>query len=834
MSIWAAIPLVTSILYIILLVFTLQQAKNRTNKIFAVYLGVAAFWSFAAFMLHLNAFPSQALFWNEVVVVAVIGTLVTYYRFVRVYTSRHAGIGLYLGYALLLVLAALSFSGYIVQYSYVVDDILYHSLGISIYFIDGISLTFITFIILLLAKEYRSSFDPIDRNRTMYLISGWSILVLFSYTNLVPAIAGFPLDQIGHLINALIISYAISRFRLLDIKLVARRGLTYVTLIGTLIVIYAGAIVLGFWLFPEQSVPTIVSGATVIALLLALTSRPLRYATQRGVDRLFYRGTYEHRQILLSFGSKMGNILNLDELAKEMLPAMTRALNITQASLLLQDIGSGDFTIHFTYPKGKSESGEGLRFSADTPVIAWLEKEASSLNLRQLDIIPEFKGLWQVEREKLATSNLEFLCPIKSHDRLIGILALGGKQSGGSFSHDDIGLVMGLASQASIIIENAQLYTQATIKANTDGLTGLYNHRQFHERMDQEIARGSRFGAVFSIIMLDIDLFKVYNDIYGHLAGDQILRKMGELIKASVRKLDIPFRYGGEEFTVILPEARLDNAYKVAERMRKTIESKASSKAMPVTVSLGVASWPSDGITKEEIIGRADTALYRAKQTGRNRTSLSSDIVKSGTPVIGEELEARRGALNIIYALAATVDAKDHYTYGHSKKVSEYAVALAEALGLPGDKVTTIRAAALLHDIGKIGVPDSILNKEGTLTEEEWERIKAHPQDGVEILRHVINLVNCLPAILHHHERYDGNGYPSGLKGTDIPWEARILAVADTYDAITSLRPYRQRLPSQQALEEIKRCAGTQFDPELVDIFCKMMQPTLIKEIEMR
>jgi len=202
--------------------------------------------------------------------------------------------------------------------------------------------------------------------------------------------------------------------------------------------------------------------------------------------------------------------------------------------------------------------------------------------------------------------------------------------------------------------------------------------------------------------------------------------------------------------------------------------------------------------------------------------------------MIGEELEARRGALNIIYALAATVDAKDHYTYGHSKKVSEYAVALSEAVGLPEDRITTIRAAALLHDIGKIGVPDSILNKEGTLTEEEWEQIKAHPQDGVEILRHIINLVNCLPAILHHHERYDGNGYPSGLKGGDIPSEARILAVADAYDAITSLRPYRQRLSPEQAIEELKRCAGTQFDPELVDVFCKMMEPTLVKELEMR
>jgi len=767
-------------------------------------------------MLHLNAFPQQALFWNELLTVALIGTMITYYHFVRVYTNRSAGIGLYLGYGLLLVLAVLCFSGYIVQYSYVIDGVLYHSLGISIYFIGGVSLAFIGAVIFLLVKKYRSSFDPIDRNRTMYLMSGWSILVVGSYTNLIPAVAGFPLDHIGSLINAFIISYAISRLHLLDIKLVARRGLTYVTLIGALIGIYIGAIFLGIRFFPEQSVATIVSGATVITLLLALMTRPLRHAIQEGVDRLFYRGTYDYRQTLLSFGIKMGGILNLDELAKEMLPAMTKALNITRASLLLQDTGSGDFTIHFTHPKDKSKLSDGLRFSIDTPVIAWLEKETSPLNLKQIDNIPEFKGLWQIEREKLATSDLDFLCPIKSRGKLIGILALGSKLSNGLYS------------------ENAQLYTQATIRANTDGLTELYNHRQFHERLEQEIARGSRFGAVFSIIMLDIDLFKVYNDIYGHLAGDQILRKIGELIKGSVRKLDIPFRYGGEEFTVILPEARLDNAYKIAERIRKTIESKASSKAMPVTVSLGVASWPADGITREEIIGCADTALYRAKQTGRNRTCLSSDIVRPKAPLIGEELEARRGALNIIYALAATVDAKDHYTYGHSRKVSEYAVALAEELGLPEDSIITIRAAALLHDIGKIGVPDSVLNKEGTLTEGEWEQIKVHPQDGVEILRHVINLVNCLPAIMHHHEHYDGKGYPSGLKGEDIPSEARILAIADAYDAITSLRPYRQRLSPQQALDELRRCAGTQFDSELVEVFCKMMEPTLVRELEMR
>ena len=179
---------------------------------------------------------------------------------------------------------------------------------------------------------------------------------------------------------------------------------------------------------------------------------------------------------------------------------------------------------------------------------------------------------------------------------------------------------------------------------------------------------------------------------------------------------------------------------------------------MPVTASLGIASWPTDGMMKEEIIGRADEALYQAKQMGRNRTCLSSEIVKAGTSSIAVELEAKTRALSIIYALAATVDAKDHYTYGHSKKVSQYSVAIAEAIGLPQDKMINIRAAGLLHDIGKIAVPDSILHKKGPLTEDEWKPIKAHPELGVEILKHVIDLVNCLSAILPYHEHYDELG----------------------------------------------------------------------------
>jgi HD-GYP domain-containing protein (c-di-GMP phosphodiesterase class II) len=808
-NIYALIPFISVLAYVALIVIVALRPLARVHKVFIGLLAVSATWSFSSFILHADFFPTQTLMWNRGLLVLAISVPLVFYHFIRVYFNRPVGIGAYLGYVTLVGFAIFISQGGILKSSYVVDGILYWEYDASFYLLFVFLGGFMATAMLYLAQGLRRAIDPQERNKLVYLLTAISVWILFALTNLVPALANYSVDHIGNILFTLIIGYTILRYQLLNIRFVARRGLAYILLGCALIGTYIGVILLGLSIFPAQPAGSIILLAAVMALLLAVAATPLRYFIQEGVDRLFFRGTYEHRQALLSFSSKMGGILNLDELAKEILPAMTKALSITRASLLLQDIGSGDFIVHFMYPKGKSEPGDGLRFSADTPIVAWLEKETRPLNLKQIDSIPEFKGLWQIEREKLATSDLEFLCPIKSRGKLIGILAMGRKQANGLYSQEDMELVMGLAGQASIIIENAQLYAQATLRANTDGLTELYNHRQFHERLEQEIARGSRFGTVFSVIMLDIDLFKVYNDIYGHLAGDQILRKMGELIRSSVRN-------------------------RVAERIRKAIESKASTKAMPVTVSLGVANWPSDGITREEIIGCADTALYRAKQTGRNRTCLSSDIVKPGTPQIGEELEARRGALNIIYALAATVDAKDHYTYGHSRKVSEYAVALAEALVLPGDRITTLRAAALLHDIGKIGVPDSILNKEGTLTEEEWEQIKAHPQDGVEILRHVINLVNCLPAILHHHEHYDGNGYPSGLKGEDIPAEARILAVADAYDAITSLRPYRQRLSPQQALDELKRCAGTQFDPGLVEVFCSMMQPTLVKELEMR
>jgi diguanylate cyclase (GGDEF)-like protein len=820
----ALIPLITSFFYLVLLVIGLPRAKNKAGTHFIYYLGVAALWSFTSFMLHIDKPPiGTTLFWNEVLVAALVWTLVAYYQFTLVFTERRAGVLLYLSYAALIAVTIFSLTGNIVIYSYVTNGNNHHALfPVANYclLVAGVSLS--AFVISLLVVKYRHSSDLNERNRSMYLFSGWGLLVLFTLSNYINAFTNYPLDQIGNLLNAIVISYAISRYRLLDIKFVARTGLAYIIMAAFVMGGGLGAFLVAKRLFPQTDLTSTALFVSVIFILLLACFRPLLHILQKAIDRIFYRQTYIYRQALQGFSIKMGHILDMNELSRELLSTLCNALETSFAVLFLEKGESGDFSSQFRFPAAQEKQKSIL--NADSPIVAWLDRNDQPLQPQELDRFPEMQGLWQSERTDIVDSGVQILFPVKSRGRLVCVLALGKKENGRAYSHEDLELVRLMANQAGIIIENAQLYTQATERANTDELTKLYNHRHFHERIEQEIARGSRFGTSFSLLLLDIDLFKSFNDIYGHLAGDQALRKVGQLIVSAIRNIDLAFRYGGEEFAIILPEARIDDGFKVAERIRKTVETGANSLPMPITVSIGVANWPTDGVLKEEIVGKADAALYRAKQNGRNRTCISSELLKPGSTLIGSELESKPTALSIIYALAATVDAKDSYTYGHSRKVSEYAVALGEAMKLSTDKISVLRAAGLLHDIGKIGIPDSILNKTTKLSHEEWEMVLTHPDLGVDILKHVIDLVNCLPAIKHHHEHFDGTGYPSGLKTNSIPLEARILSIADACDAMTSPRPYRPMMSLIDALEELKRCSGSQFDPALVEIFCGLMQ----------
>jgi diguanylate cyclase (GGDEF)-like protein/putative nucleotidyltransferase with HDIG domain len=825
-------PLASCITFAVLFVLVLQQAKSRVDKIFTLFLFASAVWSLFAFLLEFNlsASAQYLIFWNGLVITAIPWVVVTYYHFIRAYDNKPTGVWVVIGYALVLAFLVLNIRGYVVQNVYFINGFLHHNVKPWDYVVASMIIPYLAATIFILYRRYRRSDDAIDRNKTAYLMTGWLILLVISYiTPFTPALSGLPIDHIGNLVNGLIIAYTISRYSLLDIRLVVRKGLGFALAIIPIAALYFGGLYLMFKFYPQMPFYNVLLIALLLTVLLALISLPLRRPVQELVDRIFYRETYDHRQTLLSFTSKMGNILNLDQLTTEMLQTLSKAIRISHAVLLFEDPGSSLFTVRFVYPENKDKSANDFNLSFDSPVVIWLQKESQVLTMKQIETMPQFKALWEVERESLHNSHLELLCPLKSHGKLVGILGLSKKSSSQIFSQEDIELVMSVANQAGVIVENAQLYSQAMTWAITDGLTRLYNHRYLHECLDKEIARGTRFGTTFSIIMMDLDFFKTYNDTYGHLAGDDVLTSIGKCIQTSIRTVDIAFRYGGEEFAVILPETMTEGAFLVAERIREKIEQKLYSGRSSITASLGIATWPTDGVTKEQILVSADKALYAAKGTGRNRTCAPYDYKKQGIVSIDSVSETQRIAISMIFALAATVDAKDHYTYGHSRKVSQYAVAMAQAMKLTPERINVIRTAGLLHDIGKIGIPDSILNKDGVLDEQEWRQIKGHPEMGVEILRYVAELSNSLPIILNHHEHYDGSGYPTGLKGQDIPLEARLLSVADAYDAMTSLRPYHNQRSSQEAIDELRRCAGTTFDPDLVEIFCKTLQSMVVK-----
>ncbi|MCK9355898.1 MAG: diguanylate cyclase [Dehalococcoidia bacterium] len=416
--------------------------------------------------------------------------------------------------------------------------------------------------------------------------------------------------------------------------------------------------------------------------------------------------------------------------------------------------------------------------------------------------------------------------PLIVRDQVIGTLLVASREPQ-AYREQDVQLLEQVARQIATPVENALLYSKAEQRSRIDELTGLFNRRHFEERIKEEVARHSRHDGVFSVLMLDLDSFKAYNDMYGHPSGDKLLKFVASLVGYAIRDSDQAFRYGGDEFAIVLPRTSPEDAYVVAERVRTRVAREMEARRSGVTASIGLASYPADGVMAGELVATADTALYYAKNTGGNRTYVSSKIFAEAEAGVEPKNTRKGSGLSAVYALAAAVDAKDHYTYGHSRKVNTYSVVLAETIGLPSDEVSRISTAALLHDIGKIGVPDSILNKKGELDAQEWDAIKSHPRLGANIVGNVPDLSPCVGSILYHHERWDGTGYPEGLHGKTIPLGARILAIADAFAAMASARPYRAALPDEEALERLKQGAGNQFDPELVQAFVEEVEAGL-------
>ena len=398
--------------------------------------------------------------------------------------------------------------------------------------------------------------------------------------------------------------------------------------------------------------------------------------------------------------------------------------------------------------------------------------------------------------------------------------------------HDSQGEVVGLlgickdiseskrleAERERLHTQTQRLLAEAIERSNRDALTGLLNHRAFHNQLEVEAERADRSGRPLAVAMMDLDNFKFFNDAYGHRAGDDVLRLIASVLGESCRAADCLARFGGDEFAMLLPGVGRAEATKMLARMTEVLDKRGyippgAATPIPLRISIGVAVYPHEAATRLEAIEFADTRL-RLANGGADDTVLAADLVRNA-------MRKKVSGFSMLDALIAAVDNKDRYTRKHSEEVLAYSIDICREMGLDEDMQHDTAVAALLHDVGKIGVPDPILRKPGRLTPEEFEIIKQHVTMGAIIVQAVPGFEMTLDAIRHHHERWDGTGYPFGMKGEDIPLMARIIGVADAFSAMTTDRPYRKGMTPQVALSVLVDGIQAQWDSQCVQALAR-------------
>jgi len=468
-------------------------------------------------------------------------------------------------------------------------------------------------------------------------------------------------------------------------------------------------------------------------------------------------------------------------------------------------------------------------------------------------IVKCFQTKTIIDKDNINYLNIPYLVktssviiPMISVNKCIGVMLAGQ-----SISNINTGLVTFFANYMGMFVHNLHLLEQTSKYANTDTLTSLYNHRGFQEVLANELSKANDNNTPLSVVMFDVNNISKINRELGHAKGDEVIKTIAEKIKQNIRANDSAGRYGGDEIAVILPNTNTKDAKYLAEYITYCLSCCFVDDVGPIKVSVGISTFPECTIDQEKLLILAEQAMFisqaKGYKEGMSAIVSSSDFnfwddvaLNSFAEVLAkrhsqiginfeeelvhkfnqEEIINHNHLMEMVTSLAGAIDAKDPYTKGHSTSVSRYAEALARTVNLPETEVERIKIGALLHDVGKIGIPESVLKKPGKLTDDEWEIMKQHPVIGAEkVLAPNEALRDLIPIVKYHHERLDGKGYPEHLKGNEIPFAARIVSVADAYHALVSDRPYRKGMPIEKACAILKEGAGIQWDSDLVRQF---------------
>jgi len=578
-----------------------------------------------------------------------------------------------------------------------------------------------------------------------------------------------------------------------------------------------------------------------------------------------------HLALLNQISQNIITTLNLDEVLSKISGELQEGLNYDHIGIGLLDYSSREVLI--SAEAGRRRGGLGLRMPLNGSLVGQVARAGQLVVVKDV-AAPDTPGKTVLEGTCSAIA-----LPLAYADQLHGVLYVESSERC-DFNEEEQRFLRTLADLISGALHNAVTFQKTQEQAITDGLTGVKTHRFFMEALSAEWKRATRAGRPFSLLLMDLDRFKLVNDGHGHLEGDLVLQRVGRILEQNCRRSDVVARYGGDEFVVLMPETNIEQGRQLSTKLCTWIGTDPLLREKNITASFGIASFPQHGSTPQELIQVADASMYLSKHQGGNTVSTADsynpdetkqwkhDVLEaylgvtlkrlfSTGPEAFEEIYQRLdhfsqsltpaapenaaennvgvaeadgpaslppAVLDTVTSLALAIDAKDHYTQGHSLKVAAYAVLLCEAMGMSEAETEEVRLGALLHDIGKVGIPENILNKNGPLNSEEWETMKQHVTFGAKILEPLRAITRIRKIVGNHHEYFDGSGYPDGVHGEQIPLGSRIVSIADAYDTITSDRTYKKGRAPEEAMAELERCAGAQFDGELVRLFVAQLR----------
>jgi diguanylate cyclase (GGDEF)-like protein/putative nucleotidyltransferase with HDIG domain len=821
------LPLISFVLYGILLIIVQTSNRTRLSDTFSLYVVAMMIWSLGSFLMKTDV-PPSSLFWNKVMQIGFVSVPVLLLRFSYHLTDdTHRRAVVNVGYVLIGVMIVLAYTNNVISSVSYENGVLDYTAAWGAYVVAVFGTFYsVLALVIMIQKAIRRE---VSIHKIGLVIIGLFLVVIGGALNISPMIGKYGFDILLNAVNALLITYAIYRNKFLEINLVVKRGLTFSLSNLVLFILYAAAIISEYNLL----VTTFrITDTTTIVLLLAplfLALEVLRFWVVRIVRHVFYHSTTDRQRVLKEFSELVTGSLELQQITSSMATAIAQALDAKEVHILLKNTNK-----YYLQSSTRIQPDSNVQFQTGHPIVHWFQKGKTLLLKTHIDNHVMFKGLWDSEKNLLRWLNTEIIAPIRYTGSLIGFVILAERRDATPYSVEETEFLGTIINNAAAIIENAKTMEMMQKQSITDELTKFHNHRHFQEIANNWIRerRYTRFG----LAIIDIDQFKIYNDLYGHASGDVALRRIAEIIRDSTTDRDLLVRFGGEEFVVLYPDLEPEQVWRNADAIRNNVEQEfllSDDIREFLTVTIGIANYDINGHTLEELITKADRAVLQGKQSGRNKTILYRE--DADYPVADKEVREniRDAFVASIYALAATIDAKDHYTYGHSNNVAVLSEALARHAGFDERQIETVRTAGLLHDIGKVGIPEHVLSKPGFLTDQEYEIMKGHVVQSINIIKHIPNLIDTIPIVISHHERYDGKGYPRGIAGENIPILGRILCIADSFDAMTTDRPYRKGLSLEQALYELKKNAGKQFDPDLVDLFIELATQDALTQLNL-